>query len=213
MNNLISEFFYEGIRRIVPGLVVIAFYLGREPLRIFGIFQNDLPSYAIVACVLLLAWLIGIIIEQITSFVAHGLWTFAAILFGFFFRRGIFVERWASVKRIWQNNDKPAEENKSKPPLSRIRKWLCMSNAKSCKGSDIAEKREKRRQDLFFFAEKVMCRNLAVVFLIAIFRPPDCFLSYPYCYRLFGFGIFFFCWIWAVLTDPGLAREDEKKPV
>src|SRR5208337_3972554 len=66
MEYLIKEFFYDGISRIIPGLVVIALY-GRN-IGMTGDFHDAslmLNLYVIVA-----AWVIGAIIEMLTYFPA-----------------------------------------------------------------------------------------------------------------------------------------------
>ena len=60
--NLITEFFYDGISRIIPGLIVIAFY-GRD-IVLLGNFKD--ASVALTICIFLAAWLIGVIIEVLT---------------------------------------------------------------------------------------------------------------------------------------------------
>jgi hypothetical protein len=64
MNDLISEFFYDGIRRIIPGLVVIALYLHQEAANVLTV-HKDFSPVAFIACILLVAWLVGFLIEQV----------------------------------------------------------------------------------------------------------------------------------------------------
>ena len=53
MNELISEFFYEGIRRVIPGFIVIALYWPQPA-------QADFSSFTFIALILLIAWAVGI---------------------------------------------------------------------------------------------------------------------------------------------------------
>ncbi len=66
MNELISEFFYEGIRRIVPGFFVIALYYHKEVVTAFDA-HHAFFFVMLNACILLIAWVIGFMIEQIMN--------------------------------------------------------------------------------------------------------------------------------------------------
>jgi hypothetical protein len=62
-NNLLSEFFYEGIRRIIPGLVVVILYWHTEAVTVFRTHHLYLHPYLFIACILVIAWLFGFIVE------------------------------------------------------------------------------------------------------------------------------------------------------
>ncbi len=62
MNELLQEFFYDGISRIIPGLVTIGFY-GRN-IVMLGDFKD--ASVTLSICLFLAAWLIGAIVEILT---------------------------------------------------------------------------------------------------------------------------------------------------
>ncbi|HXR47886.1 MAG TPA: hypothetical protein VN784_10650 [Candidatus Limnocylindrales bacterium] len=59
MNELLREFFYDGIARMIPGLIAIAFY-GR-PILLQGDFEH--AALPLTICIFLAAWAIGTAIE------------------------------------------------------------------------------------------------------------------------------------------------------
>jgi hypothetical protein len=63
--DLASEFFYE-FRRFIPGLTVIAFYFKSEVEE--GLSKST--GLAIVT-ILITSWLIGLAINEFTSFIVH----------------------------------------------------------------------------------------------------------------------------------------------
>ena len=64
MDTLLSSFFYDGICRLIPGLVVIGLY-GKDLL-----FRADhalhSPSIFLPVCIILVAWLIGVTLDTLT---------------------------------------------------------------------------------------------------------------------------------------------------
>jgi hypothetical protein len=73
MNDLISEFFYDGIRRVIPGLVVITLYYHKEVVKAFDI-HHGLFFVMLNAGILLAAWLVGFVIEQIMAMFSAVCW-------------------------------------------------------------------------------------------------------------------------------------------
>jgi len=66
MNELIAEFFYEGIRRIIPGLIILVLYCHKEATNIFHAHQDFFSPYLFSICILSIAWLIGFMVETLT---------------------------------------------------------------------------------------------------------------------------------------------------
>lgn len=64
MNELVSEFFYDGIRRIIPGLLIIILYWHDEAVTVFKQHKH-FSSPAFAACLLLVAWLAGFVVEHL----------------------------------------------------------------------------------------------------------------------------------------------------
>jgi ABC-type multidrug transport system permease subunit len=77
MNDLVSEFFYEGVRRITPGLTIIVLYWHTEVENVFHAHQCFFSPYLFSACILVIAWLIGFVIDA------------APFALGVFFLRGL----------------------------------------------------------------------------------------------------------------------------
>ncbi len=63
-SNLITEFFYDGISRLVPGLIVVAIY-GHRLIETAFCKMNG-ASAMLSICVFLAAWLVGALIEMLT---------------------------------------------------------------------------------------------------------------------------------------------------
>ena len=66
MDKVITMFFYEVINQIIPGVVFIGFYYNQEVEKAFQRFQHQ--DTIVVACILLTAWLIGIMLNAIIWF-------------------------------------------------------------------------------------------------------------------------------------------------
>lgn len=64
MDKVITVFFYEVINRIIPGVVFIGFYYSDEVDNAIHRFQNQQIFAAL--CILLAAWLLGIMLDAIT---------------------------------------------------------------------------------------------------------------------------------------------------
>jgi hypothetical protein len=64
MTDLTTEFFYDGIARIIPGLVVIALYGRHIVMMALKDFQD--ASVVVGFCVFFAAWVIGVIIDILT---------------------------------------------------------------------------------------------------------------------------------------------------
>src|SRR5271170_4695030 len=77
--NLVSEFFYDGVRRIIPGLIFIGFYWSNVPCDIMERFGIDSSVYVLIGCIFILAWPVGFAIEQVTTFMASLLFKCAKV--------------------------------------------------------------------------------------------------------------------------------------
>jgi uncharacterized membrane protein len=64
--NLISEFFFEGIRRIIPGLILIILYWHKEAENVFHNHADFFSPYLFSVAVIVIAWLIGFTVEMLT---------------------------------------------------------------------------------------------------------------------------------------------------
>lgn len=73
--NLLTNFFHEGISRVVPGLVVLALYAHKQITAAFTIFHDS--SIASGLSILIAAWLIGLTLDIVASifFTLHELHT------------------------------------------------------------------------------------------------------------------------------------------
>ena len=66
MNDLASEFFYEGVAHLPPGLLIIVLYWRIETENVFHTHPDLFPSPLLfIACVLAIAWLVGLMVEAI----------------------------------------------------------------------------------------------------------------------------------------------------
>lgn len=65
MNNLISEFFDDGICRVIPGIVVIALYMQTEVANAFAVYGKTGDFVILSVCILVVAWFIGVMLQTI----------------------------------------------------------------------------------------------------------------------------------------------------
>ena len=190
--NLVSEFFYEGIRRIVPGLIYIALFWRQEAARLFAhhIGQKEYP-FVFSACILVMSWLFGFATEQILNS--------ACVLIG----RTEVGKNLLSRIRI-EEDSPPSKENKDHkivlPPW-----WSRPDNPK-----DPDLPKEMRRLVHLITAEKIMSRSLSAIFFWAwishflcretVKQPEDLLeIQFSSSEFFFGFILFFFCWLGGVM--------------
>lgn len=186
MNGLISEFFFEGIRRIIPGLVLIALCFHKEVVTIFEM-HHDLFLVMLNAGVLVMAWVIGFTVEQLTAIV---------VAIAFKICKGECVLR--KIRGLLGIMQQPETKSESMRPQPAP--------------EEIKHKREMRRHHYLYFAGKTMCRSLFAIFLIPyipyIPNFPESFSVFPninphsFCWMLAL--VFFVCWLWAVINDERL---------
>ena len=182
MNDLVSEYFYEGICRIIPGLAVILMYWRIEAMRVFYTHADFFTSPLLfIAAVLPVAWLVGLTIDTVVYFPVARIICILRLLICLGRKRiKLRPVRWV-LRSILK-------------PLKRFKKWLIMpyrgdqeeegnQNPKG-KGdqapTETALQRERRRQGYLITAEIIMSRCLWVIFLYTWIatrwlRPPENF--------------------------------------
>jgi hypothetical protein len=176
--NLISEFFYDGISRVIPGLTVIALY-GRYILQnAFSDFRD--ASIVLVICIFLAAWVIGAIIEMVT------------------FDPWAFLIRWLSKLMKWAiAKAKHHAIDKSK---SWLEKTLLLPVHKI--PDKLKDNPRRLRQIYKQGAEKIMFRCLWAISVFTYFKHPEPFwgIEWNPCFSIIGavsFGLAYIFWWFA----------------
>jgi hypothetical protein len=183
--DLISEFFFEGIRRILPGVTVIFLYWRAEISHILdGRFfqQNQIFSseYMLLFGLLSICWVIGFVLDAFP----FAVWKIPQFLFMILTKYGLRSE-----------NCRRAQAQKA---------------ADQDKGKNKSLQRENRRLGFLADAEKRMCRAMWLIFLYGVFlkepdpiggykwRVPfsvyDCSFNFSFCFL--AFLVFFICWLY-----------------
>ena len=173
MNGLASEFFYEVFRHLIPGLVILILYWHKEMAEVFLRYRNFISPYVVGVFALLIAWLIGVVFELITS--EHGL--------GWLLR---LVRK--SPVECDENSPKEATVGKALSDES----WLSFSvslalGEKGRKASLPQEYKEDddwpkewRRQLYLAGGMMTMCRCLWMIFFISAVYSPEPFSLPPF---------------------------------
>jgi hypothetical protein len=193
--ELITEFFYDIFRRLIPGLVAI-FLWRNELAKVFAAHHgfpfkarvildghHDFPLVMFIASILLGAWILGFAIQRATGF-------FCALAGALGRQLG-----WAAH-------------------LKRFRDFVGFVTPRQDEwktGSDV--EREKRRQAFLGLGEKEMSRSLWVIFLSSEcihFYPVfkfDAHLPSTFCFvaSLFFFG----SWVLGVTVDPEINPDKQ----
>jgi hypothetical protein len=138
MNDLASEFFFESIRRIIPGLALIIICFQRQAESCFHMHREFFASPIFFAvCIIALAWPLGILID-----------TAIFLPFAVLFDLLIYCCRNCSVTRF-------------------MAKWYFLScqtpDSKPNRSDETPYEREMRRQHYLGSMTKVMCRCMAGV--------------------------------------------------
>jgi hypothetical protein len=173
MNALVWEFFFPVIARIPPGLLVIVLYWRKETENVFNTHSIFFSSPLLfIACVLAIAWAIGMVVEQITY---YPIVCFLKLLSRHFrlkarFRKFESFRRWVGLQ-THVNDPKP-------------------------QGADRSWEREKRRQHDFGGADLSMSRGFSAIFFLALIKPPEPFanLQWNRCLCFEGFCAFLLVW-------------------
>lgn len=181
--QLISEFFYDGIRRIIPGVLVLVLYFRKDATMVFDaltVFAKQNEHYAFIIFIALFlsaAWLVGFAVEQIM---------FAIV-----------------SKILWSLADKYKVPSSIRTKLG-LNKSVDDEKKKQKDITDTEALRECRRFNALLFAEKAMSRSIWGIFFFACLIPPENIRSQPYhgvMWSAAGFLIFFGSWLLAVLLD------------
>ncbi|HEY1789510.1 MAG TPA: hypothetical protein VGJ73_15235 [Verrucomicrobiae bacterium] len=201
--ELASEFFYE-IRRFIPGLALIAFY-----------FQDEAEDALCkrlglsIAVIIIIAWLLGLVIDALTSFVVHGFYVAVGWLnqkFAPLDKKGpqdLTLKRLYSVLQWLLNVTRPPETEIDKLVKGDIPVYMANTEVPPGLKTQIA------RGGALSFAERQVSRNLCCVFLISALCPPKSFLGLAWhCYcGVIGAVAFGFSW----LSPCVLRHWDEKR--
>jgi hypothetical protein len=179
MNDLASEFFYEGIRRIIPGLVIIVLFMRKEAEEVFHEHLDIFSPYLFGACILGFAWLIGLLVETITSANGPVGWFLRPLLLRLKFP-------WCKGCMSFVLGEKTMGEMS---PTIVHKKGISKELA-----------RESRRQYYYFGATIIMCRCLCPIFFLSIFYQPEPFTNHHWHIQHFECGGFIACFLaWFVL--------------
>jgi hypothetical protein len=143
MNDLASEFFFESIRRIIPGLALIIICFRQEAGQSFTFYNNFFASPIFFAvCIIALAWPVGVLIEAMTFF------PFLLLFDGL---RWAMPNCWPAKYLTWLYFVK-MQRLKSNPHKAKENRY----------------EREMRRQAYLLSMTKVMCRCMVVVCLFRL---------------------------------------------
>jgi hypothetical protein len=142
VNEVISEFFYDGIRRILPGLLVLGLYANQQVARLF----NDFKEFSVFLAIILVAaaWLIGIFIEFLTFPPVLPFWNSRP------------VQRFLSACPIFEPL---LPQDNGKDPLDLLEESIAKL--------DLETKRLKRREIYKNQAEMILFRCCSGIFLVA----------------------------------------------
>ena len=189
MNDLISEFFYEGIRRIIPGLAVIALYYHKEVVKVLDA-HHDI-SIVLFICIFTIAWLVGLVIEEVMSLVAEVGWRYLGL-----------GKCFSKIRRCLRaTKSEPIEKRPEVKPASEKSIEVLL-----------LERKERKRTSQLCFAVREMSRSLWPIFAIAYFLSPEPFsnIQWQTCFGIVGFSAFLFAWLWAVIREkPSNDENDE----
>ena len=193
MNDLISEFFYEGIRRIIPGLVVIALYYHKEVVKVLDahLDAHQYMSIVLFVCILTIAWLVGLVIEEVMSLAAEGGWRYLGL-----------GKCFLKIRRcLWATKSESIEKRSEvKPASAQIPEILLL------------ERKDRKRTSQLCFAVREMSRSLCLIFAFAYFLSPEPFSNIQRQTRfgIVGFFAFLFAWLWADIREkPSNDENDE----
>jgi hypothetical protein len=194
MNDIISEFFFDGIKRIIPGLVVIFLFADRLIGNVFSMFPDS--SIILYSFILLAAWLIVTIAEVIPVVVI------------------LLPLKWLSPHYSWASDCFSQLLPSSPQAFSQNIELINEFQKENIEGPEIRQRWwwYSHRQIYKAFAEKVMFRSLSLIFLVTSFPwfYPESFSRIHWCwyYGVLGSIFFFFAWWW--MRSP-LPKDNEKK--
>jgi hypothetical protein len=187
MNDLISEFFYDGISRIIPGLVVIFLFAHRLLEKALTTLHDS--SIILYVFIFLAAWLIGVTVEMIPVL-------FLLLL------KGLSPHcTWAKGLLHWLLPSDPAAFSQSIQRINEFQK-------EKIAGLEIKQRWwwYAHRQIYKSFAEKIMFRSLFLIFLVTCFPKfypaPLCSIHWHWYYGCAFCLIFLGAWSWFFCPMP-----------
>lgn len=223
MNDLASEFFYDIIARIPAGLLVIVLFWRREAENVFHAHLDFFSPIPFIACILAVAWLVGLMVEAITFVpIAYALrWLSPYCRLAAWFRLRLLGEPTpqkdkpsSSIERITALENENATLTKENASLKKENAELRIQVKRPDSETANADReREKRRQDYFAIAVTIMSRCIAFILLIAVIHPPERFSNF--CWHRYYFGIVgcsAFLLLWFLLKgymNQQMRRKDE----
>jgi hypothetical protein len=172
MNTLLSSFFYDGICRLIPGIVVIGLY-GKHLLTRAD-HALHASSVFLTVCTFLVAWLIGATLDTLTY------WPIVALL--------------KKVRNNWPVL--PRLRDELVPNYQQGGTAAPKSGTEGQKTETEAQKFE-RLQHVRMQAESVLFRSMFCISTITIFWWPTTFSGVGltrYFYSIGGIGVFLVCW-------------------
>ena len=188
MNELIKEYFYDGIRRIIPGAVVIALYFHACVNPAFGV--SGTSSVVVWLCLLGLAWGIGVAVENLS--------------FAPFVILKVVCEWCKKCEWLpWWSREWPL--------TMRCLCWLLRDETKS-----VPTSKDEARWRLYqkISAEKVMYRSLGFIALVTVFWPPalpatlvQAKVEWKCWYGLIGAGLAGLFWLCARINEPKRSQD------
>jgi hypothetical protein len=198
MNELLREFFYDGICRIIPGLIIIGLYGRQLLLEANSALQNITKDHSLVflvPCVLLAAWLIGVMVDIVTLWMAAASVTFGflwSVFFGFLERRHGLISLFKKLEFVQRFN---RFVKTLKPNLDKFRNSCFVDDWQRITkpGADV-ECRQRMKQ----LAEKSFFRVMALVSLFTVYYQPPAFGGFKWNidYGIYGSIVFFLGWLW-----------------
>jgi hypothetical protein len=210
MNELLREFFYDGICRIIPGLIITGLY-GRQLLvEANGALQDITKDHSLVflvPCVLLAAWLIGVMVDIVTLWLAAVSVALGFICYVFF----EFLDRRYSLTSLFMKLGYVQRFNRFvgtlKPKLDNYRNSCFVDDWQRITkpGADV-ECRQRMKQ----LAEKSFFRVMAIVSLLTVCYQPPAFGGFQsnLYYGICGSIVFSLGWLWTFYW----LREWRKRP-
>jgi len=177
--ELISEFFYEAFRRIIPGLVALALYWHNEAggvhiVRKLIRADKDFSLVVFIVCILVAAWLVGFVFERITTVLSIWLWKLVG--------RNILK----SIRRCTQAGQIKHDETNDEG-----RRQLYMFRA---------EKEMSRSLWVIFFLAGIVHFHRESILGIEFYSRSIFYIGMTLA--------FFFCWIAGMIMDPELNTDE-----
>lgn len=174
----LSNFFYDGICRLIPGIVVIGLYWSHLVIRAHCKLQTTSASVFLAVCIFLTAWLIGATLD--TGVYAVGNYTLKQGKLGAWLSQ---VVKEPLPEQQQAQADTQEASTDTKKPETDAQKFERLFRVKGR-------------------AERVLFRTMMCISFFAILKPPKQFLDGKYTHshwwtRLMSiicFATFYVCW-------------------